>query len=227
MRGDAGATDAGASDGGEGETCGAMVCGSGERCCTGCTLEDGFCVPGGMMCPAFDCPPPPITRCEDALAIGASGLPCTFEGGCGSTEPGCCSSLAECIDGATRVETTCAPDCGGDACRSNSDCAPYAFCDFPSGACGGVGTCSPRPDACTADCPGVCGCDGAIYCNACTANASGVSVAGSGGCATPPPMPMPPPPPPSTDCRDTGCPEGQSCELCWTTYACLPAGAIC
>lgn len=30
-----------------------------------------------------------------------------------------------------------------------------------------------------------------------------------------------------SDCRDTGCAEGESCQPCWFTYACLPPGAVC
>jgi hypothetical protein len=72
---------------------------------------------------------------------------------------------------------------GGDGgCASNADCATTSFCDFPGDVCGGEGTCLPRPQGCTADCPGVCGCDGNDYCNACGAQALGVDVAGQGSC---------------------------------------------
>ena len=29
------------------------------------------------------------------------------------------------------------------------------------------------------------------------------------------------------DCTVTGCPDGYTCEICWSGYACLPLGAIC
>lgn len=29
------------------------------------------------------------------------------------------------------------------------------------------------------------------------------------------------------DCRTTGCESGESCEPCWSTYACLPPGVVC
>lgn len=73
---------------------------------------------------------------------------------------------------------------GSDApCSSNEDCAASEFCDFPGDAsCGGEGTCSPRPEACPADCPAICGCDGQVYCNACVAQGMGVDMAGEGPC---------------------------------------------
>jgi hypothetical protein len=32
---------------------------------------------------------------------------------------------------------------------------------------------------------------------------------------------------PDTDCRSTGCARGQYCTFCWSSYACIPEGAIC
>jgi hypothetical protein len=217
-----GRTDAGRGDGGRrdagGALCGTDTCSGVEHCCPGCTPASGSCYLASEPCPDIFCPEP-IVRCEDALAIGMSGLPCDFDEGCGSASS-CCSSSASCVDGVTRVETTCAPGCG--TCSTSADCAPDQFCQFVS-TCGGFGGCAPRPTACPRDCPGVCGCDGEFYCNECNANSMGVNARGSpspdGSCDTPPP------PPP--DCRVTGCDPGYSCELCFTTYACLPEGAVC
>ena len=73
--------------------------------------------------------------------------------------------------------------CGGllgSVCESNE------WCDFPDGAvCGATdvtGTCRPRPTACTQDCPGVCGCDGAFHCNECIAQQAGVDITGDRSC---------------------------------------------
>lgn len=61
-------------------------------------------------------------------------------------------------------------------------CGAGEWCDYPpsqpSGKnyCGGDdsgGYCRARPQGCTADCPGVCGCDGKFYCNTCMAHAAG------------------------------------------------------
>ena len=60
----------------------------------------------------------------------------------------------------------------------SAQCAANEYCDYPPAAmCGiadGGGTCQPKPQACTGDCNGVCGCDGKLYCNACAAHLAGV-----------------------------------------------------
>ena len=69
--------------------------------------------------------------------------------------------------------------CGG---KQGLQCAGDQWCDYDS-ACGfadQLGVCRPRPTACDADCPGVCGCDGNFYCNECVANGAGVDVADGG-----------------------------------------------
>ncbi|MFT3773609.1 MAG: hypothetical protein QM820_50180 [Minicystis sp.] len=67
--------------------------------------------------------------------------------------------------------------CGG---KIGAPCGPDEWCQFdPSAQCGGfdeTGICQPKPPGCTADCPGVCGCDGKFYCNACSAHEAGVDV---------------------------------------------------
>jgi hypothetical protein len=71
--------------------------------------------------------------------------------------------------------------CGG---KTGKTCDKEAFCNV-DGHCGytdGTGTCEALPQGCTADCPGVCGCDGEFYCNACNAHAQGVSVSDSTSC---------------------------------------------
>jgi hypothetical protein len=70
--------------------------------------------------------------------------------------------------------------------KQGAPCDAAAWCAFdPPGSCGTAdagGLCQPRPEACTEDCPGVCGCDGNFYCNACGAQAAGVDVSSSKGC---------------------------------------------
>jgi hypothetical protein len=90
------------------------------------------------------------------------------------------------------------PACGGD----DSEPAPEGtscggltgmmcpgdatYCDFPDvhmcGIADGPGVCRARPDTCTKDCPGVCGCDGKPYCNACEAHRAGVDDVTDKGC---------------------------------------------
>lgn len=73
--------------------------------------------------------------------------------------------------------------CGGEM---GALCLPDEWCDYPAGVvCGyadDMGVCRSRPQGCTADCPGVCGCDGTFYCNECTANAMGVDITGGLEC---------------------------------------------
>jgi hypothetical protein len=56
--------------------------------------------------------------------------------------------------------------------------ADVAYCDYPEthdcGILDGSGVCRARPESCTKDCPGTCGCDGKFYCNACEAHRAGV-----------------------------------------------------
>jgi len=74
--------------------------------------------------------------------------------------------------------------CGG---KQGLQCGPTQWCKWDQpGSCGnfdGAGTCQPRPQGCTADCPGVCGCDQQFYCNACGAEASGIDVSNQGLCS--------------------------------------------
>lgn len=79
--------------------------------------------------------------------------------------------------------------CGG---KQGYQCDFGEWCDYdPPGSCGGFdnyGTCQPMPQGCPADCPGVCGCDGQFYCNACEAHGAGVDTSDIPECGiTPPP----------------------------------------
>jgi hypothetical protein len=108
------------------------------------------------------------------------------------------------------------PTCGGEG---GVPCASGEYCDYPVGQmcdwADGAGTCKPRPQACNDLYAPVCGCDKKDYGNACLANAAGVGVAFEGTCAKP------------ADCRQTGCPPGKTCQLCWTSYACLDPNTVC
>jgi len=73
--------------------------------------------------------------------------------------------------------------CGGIA---GAVCPAGMFCDFGAlaqcGAADQTGLCQPRPQVCTTDCPGVCGCDGRFYCNACLAHSAGTDDSNKGDC---------------------------------------------
>ncbi len=139
-----------------------------------------------------------------------------------------------CGSSACDVGEVCCADCfGGSFCQSadlpcpeiecvnpcstSAECLGGEFCALPPGACGGIGLCTPTPAACERDCPGVCGCDGADYCNECEANRAGQTVSSFGTC-------------------DGGgfCPDGTPCgrggfccPLCFGAYECAPSGEGC
>jgi hypothetical protein len=76
--------------------------------------------------------------------------------------------------------------CGGFASLQCPEPA-VAFCDYDDKqACGqtdATGVCTLRPASCPDDCPGVCGCNGKFYCNACQANRDGTDIHPSGTCS--------------------------------------------
>ncbi len=109
----------------------------------------------------------------------------------------------------------CPGECDGELCEPNEHCAyDTAY------ACGGSGSCQPRPELCPRILMPVCGCDGATYDNACEANRAGTDVAAEGECGAT-----------AEDCRTTGCTGGSTCQECRavdrTVWVCIPAGAVC
>ena len=74
------------------------------------------------------------------------------------------------------------PSCGGIA---GLECPADHYCDHDENDCGagdGLGTCRPKPQACNGVVDPVCGCDGAMHSNACTAQIAGVDL-NALGCA--------------------------------------------
>ncbi len=77
---------------------------------------------------------------------------------------------------------------GGVACGSRglAACAEGQYCSYPLTAhCGETdrpGRCTVKSQACTKIYEPVCGCDGKLYGNACTASSAGQSVASTGPC---------------------------------------------
>jgi len=73
-----------------------------------------------------------------------------------------------------------------EPCRRNPDCElGGGYCRFPTGACGGVGTCAPMFVSCALEpIPGteVCGCNGATFLHECYAARAGVSIRSDGIC---------------------------------------------
>lgn len=148
-----------------------------------------------------------LAACDGTVAIGdhgaTSGSGSSSGGGASTTTSSTAStssttttssssssSTSSSSTGATS-STSGGPDAGPTTCggKAGTPCAPDAFCDFATNAaCGtfdAAGVCQPRPQGCTADCPGVCGCDGSFYCNACSAHALGVDDDSNAVCAMP------------------------------------------
>ncbi len=65
---------------------------------------------------------------------------------------------------------------GMQPCSLSVPCPVDQYCATFPGSCDSAGVCMPKPQGCDADCPGVCGCDGETYCNACGAQQAGVDV---------------------------------------------------
>jgi hypothetical protein len=155
------------------------------------------CAPPGTVCGGLGNPP-----CEDGLYCDYPDTEmCGAADGTGTCEPkpescdkdcpGVCSCDGQffcnsCLAAQAGIDvaagdTSCFPppgeNCGGLA---GLVCGPAEYCDWSDVSfCGftdQLGTCQPRPEVCPQDCPGVCGCDGAFYCNACIAASQGVDV---------------------------------------------------
>lgn len=169
-----GGEDAG-SDGARGVPCGAVTCGVGDVCCN---ASCGICTAPGGSCTTEEC--------VDAGSGADAGVPREDAGAscgaatCASGElccPGCAGAMT-CEPGPSCPDVTCAPECS-----PSQPCGEGEYCEMPDGTCGG-GACKPGPmGGCPRDCPGVCGCDGVEYCNACNARSAGTDVALDGRCA--------------------------------------------
>lgn len=179
LGGDDGGAD-GATDAG-GAVCGPSICGDGLVCCN---ASCGVCAPPGVACTTIACedggPPPPIDggAGEECGPVFCSPGTVCCNASCGiCVEPGMGCPAIACADGGPPPAT----ECSG---LGTGECGEGMFCRHAEG-CGfdfGPGTCEPMPEGCTADCPGVCGCDGMDYCNECTAAGSGMSIAHASPC---------------------------------------------
>lgn len=95
----------------------------------------------------------------------------------------------------TTTSTTTSTSTGTKICGglAGIPCATNEYCDFADGSCGGadqLGVCVTRPLFCPVfelPPPGqVCGCDGKLYLDECTAASSGTDLSAHGGCKLPP-----------------------------------------
>jgi hypothetical protein len=174
--GDGGGGGGSGGGGGGGAVCGGLA---GEAC-----PDTDYCnFPDDAMCGAADqtgvCEPKPEGCNEDCPGVCG----CDGQFYCNA-----CEAARMGVDVDPNGSCELAEPCGGLA---GVQCADAQFCDYPDvpGACGAndqQGECKPRPQACTEDCPGVCGCDGQFYCNECMAQAAGVDVNPEIDCAMTP-----------------------------------------
>ncbi len=183
-------------DGLEDEDQGQTTCGKGvcqvtvENCVAGvaqtCTPKQGSAT---EQCDGTD------DNCDGQVDEGCS---CTngqtqacYTGAPATKNVGECSAGTQTCSGGKweQQESFPDPNCGDSGSKvcgglAGVLCADDEWCDLPDG-CGypdAQGVCKPRPQGCTADCPGVCGCDGKFYCNACGANAAGADVSDDKSC---------------------------------------------
>lgn len=115
---------------------------------------------------------------SNATSVGSGGAPANSSAASASG-----GSMASSSSAMASVATSTGSG-GGAPCTGWDDpsCGPAAWCDVGADLCGGSGVCRPRPQACDDDCPGVCGCDGSVYCNSCRAQGQGVAVAKDAVC---------------------------------------------
>ncbi len=217
-------------DGGSPIVCGGTTCGAGEQCCPGCGPGELLCTTGGGPCPDIVCPPPPLDGGAPRACGGFPGAPCGPNEICDYPDGSYCGgddSTGVCIPRPDSCpEPTCRPVCGCDGNTYCGDCEAHAAgtdvlregaCDADCDAMDavGVGLCDGWFGYAWngSDCAGIsgCSCEGAD-CSALYSSYEACVDARS-SCIT--------------DCRSTGCAAGQSCQLCWTDYACIPDGAVC
>jgi hypothetical protein len=115
-----------------------------------------------------------------SFALAACGSTVSSSGSGGSGGSGSTSTST----GTSGTGGSSGAICGGIA---GMGCPPDEYCVFPDGSCGGgdqQGTCTQKPQVCPFEAPPweLCGCDGKVYGDRCSAAAAGADIALNGGC---------------------------------------------
>ncbi len=132
-------------------------CAAGEYCQTAGCGGQGQCQPRPQACPLVWMP---VCGC-DGVTYGNS-----------------------CEAAAAGVNVLHAGECG--SCTTNADCGFTQFCLKQDLDCNGTGTCTDRPTICPDVQSDICGCDGRIHMNSCTAHRAGTNVSDWSRCTPPP-----------------------------------------
>jgi hypothetical protein len=111
-------------------------------------------------------------------------------GGDGGEDTGGDEDVDEDVDEDARIPEDLGFDAGATLCGGPRDlgCGELEYCDYADDRCGdddAWGVCRPRPEGCGGDYSPVCGCDGAVHPNACSAAGAGADLDISGGCTPP------------------------------------------
>lgn len=115
-----------------------------------------------------------------------SFVPCCDSSG-NEVSPICPSGMPECPPGASWPPPGTGMCSGSSTCSPQKPCASDEYCDYSDDLCGAGddGTCKKRPQGCGLLYAPVCGCDGNVAGNECSAQSAGQDVSAKGGCTPP------------------------------------------
>lgn len=152
-------------------------------------------------------------------AIGCTSTSCTYngvfyeDGDSFEATDGC--NTCTCVEGEVACTQIGCVEPG--QCSINEECEMSEMCQFPTGVCGGTGTCVSTLVDCDLSYIPVCGCDGVTYGNQCGAQSASANVAYEGECGVVTPS-----------CGGAQCGDTQFCQYpdgyCASSVRPLPAG---
>jgi hypothetical protein len=131
----------------------------------------------------------PLSFTALALALSACGVSSLGSSSMGGGSGGGAASGSTGTGGGSEGTGGSTGTGGGQACGGilGQTCPEGQYCDYPDNLCGaadGIGVCVTPLGICDSIYRPVCGCDGTVYSDVCTANAAGLDLAVS-GCTAP------------------------------------------